>query len=99
MLKVRRVVSTKGTGLQERELMLGVEHNGTARAYVLERVLQQKLTQDWIGETPVIVVTGPDGKSVRVFVAAVGTMQRWHAACDPVARVIPHLRLTILDFM
>ena len=65
------VVSTRGTGLPERELMLGVEHNGAARAYVLERVLEQKLVQDWIGGTPVIVVTGPDGKSVRVFVAEI----------------------------
>ena len=65
------VVSTQGTGLHERELMLGVEHKGTARAYVLDRVLQQKLVQDWIGGTPVIVVTGPDGKSVRVFAAEI----------------------------
>jgi hypothetical protein len=65
------VVSTKGTGLHERELMLGVELNGASRAYVLERVLQQKLIQDWIGGTPAIVVVGPDTKSVRVFVAEV----------------------------
>ena len=65
------VVSTKGTGLHERELMLGVEHNGASRAYVLERVLQQKLIQDWIGGSPVLVVVGPDGKSVRVFVSEI----------------------------
>ena len=56
MRKVATVVSTKGMGLHERELMLGVEYNGTARAYVLEHVLQQKLVQDWMAGTPAIVV-------------------------------------------
>jgi hypothetical protein len=35
----------------------------------VERVLKQKLVQDWVGGTPVIVVVGPDGKSIRVFEA------------------------------
>jgi hypothetical protein len=67
MQKARTVVDTKATPYPPRELMIGVEHNGAARAYVLDRVLKQKLIQDWIGGTPVIVVVGPDGKSVRVF--------------------------------
>jgi hypothetical protein len=71
MRKVRTVVDTKDTGLEPRELVLGVDHNGAARAYIVERVLEQKLVQDWIGGTPVIVVVGPDGKSVRVFEAQI----------------------------
>jgi hypothetical protein len=69
MKTTETVVDTKGTGFGPRELMLGVEHNGAARAYVLDRVLKQKLIQDRIGSTPVIVVVGPDDKSVRVFEA------------------------------
>ena len=47
--------------------MVGVEHNGAARAYVLDRLLTQKLVQDIVGGTPIIVVVGPDNKSIRVF--------------------------------
>jgi hypothetical protein len=69
MRNVRTVVDTKKTPYDPRELMLGVEHNGAARAYVLDRVLKQKLVQDMIGGIPVIVVVGPDDKSIRVFEA------------------------------
>lgn len=67
MQKAPTVVDTKKTGRKPRELIIGAQHNGAARAYVLERVLQAKLIQDRIGGSPVIVVTGHDGKSVRVF--------------------------------
>jgi hypothetical protein len=67
--KARTVVDTRNTSYEPRELMLGVEHNGVARAYVLQRVLQQKLVEDRIGATPVIVLVGPDEKSIRVFEA------------------------------
>ncbi len=65
--KARTVVDTGNTPYGPRELMLGVEHNGVARAYVLQRVLQQKLVQDRMGATSLIVLVGPDGKSIRVF--------------------------------
>jgi hypothetical protein len=71
MQKARTVVDTKATSYRPRELMLGVDYKGSSRAYVLDRVLKQKLVQDWIGGTPVIVVVGPDGKSVRVFEARI----------------------------
>jgi hypothetical protein len=71
MQRTRTVVDTKETPFGPRELMLGVEHNGAARAYVLGRVLQQKLVQDWVGGVPVIVVVGPDQLSVRVFEARI----------------------------
>lgn len=69
--KARTVVDTAKTPYKPRELMLGVEHGGASRAYVLDRVLKQKLVQDWVGGTPVIVVVGPDNLSVRVFEARV----------------------------
>jgi hypothetical protein len=70
MKRVRTVVDTRGTGVEPRELMLGVEQGGAARAYVLSRVLKAGLVQDFVGGVPVLVVVGPDGKSVRVFEAA-----------------------------
>ena len=71
MRKTRTVVDTKNTPYAPRELMLGIELNGDARAYLLENVLQQKLIQDRIGGTPVIIVVGPDSKSIRVFEARI----------------------------
>jgi hypothetical protein len=65
------VVDTKSTPYKPRDLMLGVEYNNAARAYPLARLLEQKLIQDFIGGAPVIVVVGPDAKSVRVFDARV----------------------------
>jgi hypothetical protein len=67
MRKRRTVVNTNDTPYGPRELMLGVEHGGTARAYVVDRLLRQKLVQDMVGDTPVIVVVGPDDKSIRAF--------------------------------
>jgi hypothetical protein len=75
MLKARTVVDTKNTPFGPRELMVGVEHNGAARAYVLERLLKQKLVQDMVGGAPVIVVVGPDDKSIRVFEAGIQGQQ------------------------
>ena len=71
MRKARTVVDTRNTPYSPRELMLGVDHKGAARAYILDRLLKQKLVQDHIGGTAVIVVVGPDGKSVRVFEARI----------------------------
>jgi len=67
MKRVRTVVDTKKTGRKPRELMLGVTAGDSVKAYVLDRVLEQKLVQDRVGSEPVILVVGPDNKSVRVF--------------------------------
>src|SRR5260221_5219477 len=70
MAQARSVVDTKHTGLEPRRLIFGVEHKGAARAYPVERVQQEKLIQDQIGGDPVIVVRGPDGRSIRLFEAS-----------------------------
>ncbi len=41
--------------------------SAAARAYPVERILSEKLIEDRVGSEPVIVVAGPDGKSIRVF--------------------------------
>jgi hypothetical protein len=68
--KAPTVVDTSKTPFGPRELMLGVVVNGAARAYVMDKVLKEKLIQDNVGGTPLIVLVGPDAKSVRVFEAS-----------------------------
>ncbi len=69
MQKARVVISHAGNGRTPRDLMLGVHVNGTARAYLYDRVLKEKLVQDRVGATPVLLVVGPDDASVRAFEA------------------------------
>jgi hypothetical protein len=50
-----------------REIELGLSINGAARAFAYEKVKTQKVVQDFVGSTPVLLVLGPDGVSVRAF--------------------------------
>jgi hypothetical protein len=54
-------------GLGNRDIMLGIDAFGAARAYRYDQVMREKLVRDFVGSEPVILVTGPDGKSVRAF--------------------------------
>ncbi len=65
------MVDTSKTGIAARELMLGVVVDGVSRAWRLKRVLDERLVNDSVGGRPVVLVVGPDGKSVRCFSAAV----------------------------
>jgi hypothetical protein len=56
-----------GQGLKDRDTVLGVEISGQARAFPLEKVRSETPVQDKIAGVPVLLVTGPDGESVRVF--------------------------------
>jgi hypothetical protein len=67
MAKVKTVLDFPGTPLKSRDLILGVEMGGQSRAYVLSRVLRQTLVEDRLGGEPLLLVVGPDGKSIRVF--------------------------------
>ncbi len=69
MKRARTVVDTKKTGREPRELMLGVTTGDGVKAFVLERVLKEKLVQERVGSEPVILIVGPDDRSVRVFSA------------------------------
>lgn len=71
MSKRKTVVDTKATGITERELMIGLAINNKARAYPVSRIMEAKLIQDIAGGQPVILVLGPDGKSIRVFEARI----------------------------
>ena len=58
-------------GLKGRDLMIGVQALGASRAFPYDRVIQEKLVKDHVGEEPVLLVVGPDGQSVRVFRALI----------------------------
>jgi hypothetical protein len=70
MKSVPTVLTFAEHGLKDRDLMLGIRAFGEARAYPYDLVLAEKLIQDRIGSKPVLLVVGPDGKSVRAFRAA-----------------------------
>ncbi len=70
MKRARTVISFPG--LSDRELVLGLELGNESRAYVTDDVLQKQVIQDELGGKPIVLVGGPDGKSVRAFVSEIG---------------------------
>ena len=56
-----------GQGLADRDVILGIEMGGQARAFPLAKVRGPNPVEDKVGGVPVALVTGPDGESVRVF--------------------------------
>jgi hypothetical protein len=67
MKKAPTVLSYSEHGFIPRDLMLGIKAFGEARAWPSERVLNEKLVQDRIGGRRILLVVGPDEKSVRAF--------------------------------
>ncbi len=67
MAKVPVVVSYAQAGLKPRDLMLGMHWDGESRAFPYDRALREKLIEDHLGAEPVMVVVGPDNRSVRAF--------------------------------
>jgi len=77
MAKARTVLDFPGSGLKPRELLFGIQMAGASRAYPVNVVLAEKLVLDRVGAVPVVLVVGPDGKSIRAFEA------RWSADGAP----------------
>jgi len=67
--KLPTVIDFPNSGLDSRDVVLGIEHNGASRAYPLPTVLVRAPIQDRLGGTPIVLLAGPDGKSVRAFVS------------------------------
>ena len=65
--KLPTVIDFPRSGLQSRDVVLGMEINGQSRAYPLAAVFAHAPVEDRLGGTPVVLVAGPDGKSVRAF--------------------------------
>jgi hypothetical protein len=59
--------ATKGS-LADRETIIGVVSGGVAQAYPLSKLTPQSpVLLDTLNDQPLMLVLGPDGKSVRVF--------------------------------
>jgi Protein of unknown function (DUF3179) len=56
-----------GQGLKDRDVILGITLDGQTRAFPLTKILGPTPVIDKIASVPVVLVTGPDGKSVRIF--------------------------------
>ena len=65
--KTRTVVETTRSGIGPHQLMIGVTVDGQSKAYPIEAILAAKLIQDRIESSPVVIVVGPDGASIRAF--------------------------------
>jgi hypothetical protein len=61
-------VSFPGTPLQSRDIVIGLQSSGASKAYPLTTLAAQSPIQDKVGGTPILLVIGPDGRSVRCFV-------------------------------
>jgi len=67
MRKTPTVLNYAQDGLGSRDLMLGIQAFGAARAYPYDDLVKQKLIEDRVGAEPVLLVVGPDGQSARAF--------------------------------
>ena len=67
--KLPVVISFPGTELKSRDVVIGVELSGESRAYPLDTIIKQSPIQDRVGGNPILIVAGPDGKSVRAFIS------------------------------
>lgn len=56
-----------GAPLPPRELVVGLEIDGLAKAYPITELAAQSPVVDRLGEVPILLVVAADGKSVRAF--------------------------------
>lgn len=68
MKKVETVTRrVKGDPLEPRAVVVGVTLNGRSKAYPFPLLRGQSPVVDVVGAVPIVLVVGPDGKSIRVF--------------------------------
>ena len=65
--KYPTLLSVSESKIPSRELVVGHSINGSERAYPVQRVVDQRVIQDKLGGVNVIIVAGPDNRSVRAF--------------------------------
>jgi Protein of unknown function (DUF3179) len=53
--------------LPPRALVVGIEHRGAARAYLVEHLAASSVVLDELGGDAIAIVRAPDGRSTRVF--------------------------------
>lgn len=71
ILKLPVVISFPGTELKSRDVVVGLEVEGTSRAYPWDSLVKQSPLMDRVHDTPLLIAVGPDGKSFRVFISRV----------------------------
>lgn len=69
--KLPVVISFPGTELKSRDVVVGLEIDGTSRAYPWDALLKQSPVVDRVHGTPLLLAVGPDGKSFRAFVSRI----------------------------
>lgn len=69
--KLPVVISFPGTELKSRDVVVGLEIDGTSRAYPWDSLLKQSPVVDRLHGTPLLLAVGPDGKSFRAFVSRI----------------------------
>lgn len=65
--KTRVVVDTSRSGIPPHELMFGLTVAGESKAYPVRSILADKLIQDQVADTPILLLVGPDSASIRGF--------------------------------
>ena len=67
--KMPTPLSYPGSGLESRDVVIGMELEGRSRAYPLTALSPETPIQDRLGTTPLLLVMGSDKKSVRAFIS------------------------------
>jgi hypothetical protein len=76
MSKVPVATQLASQTLDNRTLVAGITINGAAKAYLLTALQKQNPIMDDLGGTPLIIVLGDDGKSIRAFNRTVEGQER-----------------------
>jgi len=58
--------------LKPRSLVIGIRIDGVSKAYPMQQLLLENPIVDTLASRPILVVTGPDGRSVRAFERSAG---------------------------
>lgn len=69
--KLPVVISFPGTELKSRDVVVGLEIDGSSRAYPWDALVKQSPVVDRVHGTPLLLVVPPDGKSFRAFVTRI----------------------------
>lgn len=69
--KLPVVISFPGTELKSRDVVVGLQVEGTSRAYPWDALVKQSPVMDRLHGTPLLLVVGPDGKSLRAFISRI----------------------------
>jgi hypothetical protein len=69
--KLPVVISFPGTELKSRDIVVGLEIEGSSRAYPWDKLVKQSPVVDRVNGKPILIAVGPDGKSFRVFVSRI----------------------------